>query len=159
MVIQTLSQKLQSIVKKMKYQLENSIIWICLNQNIIFSRGKKKKAGSSLGFTHSEETKALFRKIRQDRVISEEEKTRASKMYLYRSKESKEQDIERLLKLNAAKSYPVEVMNVLTNEKTLYSSLSKAAPELGVARSTITRALKNKTLIKEIYRISYVNKE
>ena len=80
-----------------------------------------KKAGSNLGFKHSEFTKAKFREIAQNKIISEEEKARVSKIYLSRKKESKLNDIERLLKLNIAKSHAIEVINILTNEKALYS--------------------------------------
>ena len=117
-----------------------------------------KKAGSSLGFTHSVETKAKMKETHKNRIVSEEEKTRVSKMYIYRSKESKKKDIERLLELNVAKSHPIEVVNVVTKEKTFYPSIRQGASELGVHHSTIIRVLNSKKLLRATYRISYVNK-
>ena len=76
-----------------------------------------KKAGSRLGFKHSEATKAKFREIAKNRVITEEEKARVSKIHLYRSKESKEKRLERILELNAKRGHLIEVTNVFTNEK------------------------------------------
>lgn len=68
-----------------------------------------------------------MKKIGHDRVISDEVKARVSKLYIYRAKESKEKDLERLLELNAAKSHPIEVIDLSTNDKTVYSSLRQAA--------------------------------
>ena len=54
---------------------------------------------------------------------------------------------------------PIEVINVLTNEKTIYLSIREAASELGVAHTSIRRVLESKKLLKGIYRISYLSKD
>lgn len=53
--------------------------------------------------------------------------------------------------------HPIEVVNVSTNEKTLYPSIRQAASELGVAHVSIMRVLISKKLLKATYRISYAS--
>jgi group I intron endonuclease len=106
------------------------------------------KAGSRLGFKHSEETKALFSKVRKEMEYSEEHKYRISKMYLYRTPESRVKDIERLLKFNEAKSHPIEVIDLSTNEKKSYPSVRQAASELAISKNTIRKYLKSQKVYK-----------
>jgi hypothetical protein len=106
----------------------------------------------------SEETKVKLRKIAKNRVLSEERKAMVSKMHLSRSKESKERDKERLLKFSQAMSRPVRVINVLTAETTIYSSISQAAKGIGVYPNAVRSALQNERLIKNTYKPSYENK-
>lgn len=128
------------------------------------------KANSRLGSKHSEETKALFSKVRKEMEYSDEHKFRISKMYLYRTQESRVKDIERLLKFNEAKSHPIpwilqdpkdpggiEVMNISTNEKTIYPSIRQAAAsELSFSKNTIRKYLKSKEVYKS-YKFAYTN--
>ena len=116
------------------------------------------RAGSSLGFTHSEETIAKFKETRKNKVYSEEEKARVSKMNLLRSEELRQKDRERVLEWNVAKSFPIEVTNVVTGQKTVYPSIRQGASELGAAHTSVRQALKSKSLLKKTYKITYVNK-
>jgi len=45
------------------------------------------------GRNHSEETKKRISETHKNKIISEEEKARVSKIHLYRSKESREKDL------------------------------------------------------------------
>ena len=116
-----------------------------------------KIAGSRLGHVLSENTKAKMRLQGKKRIYSEEHIDRMSKLYLLRSKESREKDKERMLNLNISKSHPIEVINVSTNEKTNYPSIRQAATELDVAPISIRRNLLSKKLLRGVYKISYVN--
>ena len=118
-----------------------------------------KKAGSSIGFVHSEYTITKFRETRKNKVYSDKEKARISKLHLYRSSESRQKDRERLIEFNIAKSHPIEIINVFSSQKTFYSSIRQAASELNVAHTSIRRAINGKRLLKATYKISYVNKK
>jgi hypothetical protein len=107
----------------------------------------------------TEETKAKLSEIAKNRVLTEETKARVSKMHTYRSKESKEKDVERLKEFSRARSRPVEVTNVLTNETIIYSSISQAASGLDVYPNSVRNALKSGKLIKKTYKTSYVSKD
>lgn len=61
-----------------------------------------KKAGSSLGFTHSEETKAKMKEARKNQIFSEETRAKIRANNLNRSEELKEKDRARLRELNLA---------------------------------------------------------
>jgi group I intron endonuclease len=116
-----------------------------------------KFEGSSLGHLHSSETRAKFIEIAKNKYYSEEEKARVSTLYAYRSKESKIKDKERMLKFSKAKSQSVEVLNTLTNEITIFESIRQAAEKLGCAHTSVRGVLKNKNLLKGIYKINYIN--
>jgi hypothetical protein len=63
----------------------------------------------------------------------------------------------RLLEFNLSKGHSIEVINVSTNQKTLYPTVRQAASELGVSHLSVLRVLKSKKLIKATYRINYAN--
>lgn len=117
-----------------------------------------KIAGSSLGYKHTNETLDKFKERTKNRIYSEEEKARAAKLNIYRSLESKIKDKERILEINKAKSHSIEVLNTLTNEKAIYTSIREAAENIGCAHVSILRVLKSKNLLKGIYKINYVDK-
>lgn len=117
-----------------------------------------KKAGSSLGFVHSEETIAKFKEIAKNRVYSEEGRAKFGALALNRSEELKVKYRAHLLKLNQSKRDLVEVVNNFTNEKAIYPTLRQAASELGTTHVTVLRYLKSQKLFKETYKFSYVNK-
>ena len=77
-----------------------------------------QKAGSPLGYKHTEETMVKLREIAKNRNELLEERARVGKMHSYRTEESKEKARERILEINRIKARSVEVTNVLTNEKT-----------------------------------------
>lgn len=114
-----------------------------------------KKAGSSLGFRHSPATIAKFIEARQNIVVSDETRAKLSENNLNRSKEYKEENKARLLKLNLAKGHPVEVLNITTKEKTIYPTVRQAASALNVSHVTVLRTLKSQKLLKGLFEISY----
>jgi group I intron endonuclease len=87
-----------------------------------------KVAGSTLGYKHSEETKAKFktRKLAADQL----EKLRAHLTELNRTERQKLAARERMLKINEAKGLKVEVIDLRTNETLIYNSLRKTAEAL-----------------------------
>lgn len=113
-----------------------------------------KKAGSPLGFKHSEETISKWKLIRKNMTYSDEHKLRISKLSLFRSDNSRKKDIERLNLINFNKGFPIEVENVLTGEKIKYPSIRKAASELKFSTHTIRKYLKNKETYKKTYKFS-----
>lgn len=115
-----------------------------------------KKAGSSLGFKHSEETIAKFKEISKNRIYSEERKAKFASLNLNRPEEFKERLRARLLELNINKGHQIEVINVSTNETTLYSTRRQAASALDNSHTTIRRHLKSKKLFKGTYKLSKV---
>jgi len=114
------------------------------------------KAGSSLGFVHSEKTIAKFKEIRKNRIYSEELKAKFAALNLNRSEEFKERQRAHMLELNLKKGHQIEVTNVSTNETTVYSSTRQAASALETSHNTIRRYLKSKELFKETYKFSKV---
>lgn len=118
-----------------------------------------KKAGSTLGFRHSDETIAKFRETRKNRVFSEETRGKLTENNLNRSVEYKEKLRARLLELNLAKGHEVEVTNILTNEKTIYPTIRQAAKEIGVAHVSVMRVIESKKILKATYKISYTNNQ
>ena len=118
-----------------------------------------KKAGSTLGFRHSDETIAKFRETRKNRVFSEETRGKLTENNLNRSVEYKEKLRARLLELNLAKGHEVEVTNILTNEKTIYPTIRQASKEIGVAHVSVRRVIESKKILKATYKISYTNNQ
>lgn len=98
-----------------------------------------KKAGSSFGFKHSEETKAKFR---ARRYTDEQKAERLKKLKIHN--ENPEQK-ERLNRIHAIQSKKLQVFNNLNNETTVYSSISEAAKVLGIYQASISLYLKNKS--------------
>jgi group I intron endonuclease len=94
-----------------------------------------KIAGSLLGFKHSEETLAKF----QGRNLTANQKAKLSEHLknLNNSQKAK----EHLKKLISLKSHKVEILDTLTNETRVYSSVSEAGRAIASAE-TVRRALK-----------------
>lgn len=122
-------------------------------------------AGSSLGVIPSEETKMKISKALKGRSLLEETKEKMSEVR--KGKKLSEKTKKLLSELNKGKTSPfkgrnhsedtkqkmsialgskVEVLNVDTNETTLYPSNSKAAIVLGCSEFTIRYYIKNKKL-------------
>jgi len=114
------------------------------------------KAGSSLGFKHSESTIAKFKEIGNSRVYSEERKAKFAALNLNRSEEFNKRRLEQILELNLKKGHSLEVINVLTNETTLYSTIRQAASALEISHTTIRRYLKSNELFKGTYKFRKV---
>jgi DNA-binding transcriptional regulator YhcF (GntR family) len=53
-----------------------------------------------------------------------------------------------LLKFNEAKSHPIEVIDLSTNEKKSYPSVRQAASELAISKNTIRKYLKSQKVYK-----------
>jgi group I intron endonuclease len=119
-----------------------------------------KKAGSSLGYTHSEETRAKMKEAYYSKVrtLSEEARAKIRESNRNRSEGLKEKDRARMLEYSLAKAHSIEVTNVLTNEKTIYPTVRQAATGIGVSHVSVLRALASKKLIKATHSVSYVSK-
>ena len=109
-----------------------------------------KKAGSSLGFKHSEETLARFKK----RVWSPEYKAAFAKSKLGNTN-SKFQKI----------SIKLEVFDTFTQSKIVYSSIREAAKAIGCVPSSITKIIQKfqttgvQKLLKKRYIITQITKD
>lgn len=114
-----------------------------------------KIAGSPLGVKHSEATKIKMRVSGKSRIYSDEHIKRIKKMFLLRSAKSRNKDVERLLEINKDKGHPVEVLNIITNEKIIYYSLRKAESELKMSRRTIVKYVENQKIYRKTYKFSY----
>jgi len=89
-------------------------------------------AGSTLGYKHSEESLKKMRNfILSDEVLAK--KKLATK------------------NATAARSIPILVKNIKTNETSEYVSLSAASNAIGVTKSAVSQALLNNTIIKKTY--------
>jgi len=115
------------------------------------------KAGSSLGFKHSEETKQKMSESRIGHKPSEEtkQKMRDALLGIKRSnsgsfKKGHKHTEETLAKL----SQKIEVQDLETGTKNNYSSLAEAARALGIHQSTITNYFIRKN--KKPYKGRYV---
>jgi len=112
-----------------------------------------KKAGSLLGFKHSEETLEKFknREVSEitknnlsiaatGRVLTEEEKEKISISRLGKSlsPETRSKISEGMTKLIGI---PIIVKNLETNEEIEYVNLTEAAKSLGVSRTAVKKAL------------------
>lgn len=98
------------------------------------------KAGSTLGYKHTEETKAKFK----SRVISPEHRLKIKKhiAFLTSSDEHKKRSKIRMLKMNEAKGILVEVFDTKTEEIKKYPSIRKAAEAIGCVHRTVLLAIK-----------------
>lgn len=121
-----------------------------------------KTAGSSLGYTHSEETLAKFKA----RSLTPEQKAN-SLVHLKihnSSPEQREKSIKRI-EYNNSKGQRVEVLDTISNETTLYTTIRQAAKAIGCVHGTILladKAFKEKgvsRLVKKIYRVQIVKDE
>lgn len=93
-----------------------------------------KIAGSTLGYKHSQESIEKMRNI----ILSDEVRERKT-----------------LATVNASEAnrLPISVKNIITNEITMYLSLTEAGKALGVSRSAVSQALLHNRLIKKTYKL------
>jgi group I intron endonuclease len=97
-----------------------------------------KIAGSSLGYTHTEETLAKF-KARS--LTPEQKANNLEHLKIHNSStEQREKSRERLLEYNKSKGQVVEVLDTISNETTLYSTILQAAEAIGCVHGTILLA-------------------
>ena len=97
-------------------------------------------AGSSLGYKHKEDTLKKFKA----RKITSEHKTKLIKhlLSLTSSDEHKERSRQRMLKINKAKGFHLEVFDLETKETFTYFSIREAANNLGCTHSSISYVIK-----------------
>jgi hypothetical protein len=112
----------EDLLKKEQYYLDT----LKPEYNIV------ETAGSTLGYKHSEES---LKKMR-DFILSDE--VLAKKKLATKN-------------ATAAKSIPILVKNIKSNEISEYVSLSAAGNAIGVTRDAVSKALYNKTIIKKTY--------
>lgn len=138
---------------------------------------KIQMAKSKLGFTHSEETKALMSNLAQNRIFSDITRSRLSF-----ARKGKKLSLETLTKMSEAKlgikrpkdtvdkikayqstrvKQPVSGINLSvtdlnTNETVIYESVRKAAVALGTSHTTIRNCLKCNKPFKERYLLMMV---
>lgn len=122
-----------------------------------------KMTGSSLGYTHTEETLAKFKA----RSLTPEQKAN-SLVHLKihnSSPEQREKYRKRILEYNNSKGQRVELLDTISNETTLYTTIRQAAKAIGCVHGTILladKAFKEKgvsRLVKKIYRVKIVKDE
>ncbi len=94
-----------------------------------------EKAGSTLGYKHTEESLAKMRNF----VLSDEvRKIKASST----------------ANASAANRVPIIVENIKTNEVSEYISMTEARKVLGVHKNAVGQAISNSRLIKKTYRVT-----
>lgn len=152
----------------LKYDYSNFKLEECCDSKVLIAREQEyldyylpeynilRKAGSCLGFVHSQETIAKFKEISKNRVYSEERKAKLARFNLNRTEEFKKKRLIQLLDLNMKKGHQIEVFNISTNEKNLYSSIRQAASALNISHNTIKRHLESGKLFKCTHRFSKV---
>lgn len=94
-----------------------------------------EKAGSTLGYKHTEDSLAKMRNF----VLSDEVKKRKASATANAS---------------AANRIAIIVENIKTNEVKEYISMTEASKVLGVHRNAVSQAVLNNRLIKKTYRIT-----
>ena len=98
------------------------------------------RAGSSLGYKHTEETLVKFK----DRKFTPEHKAKLAKhlLSLSDSDDHKERSRQRMLKINELKGFHVEVLDLETEKTSIYASFREAAKAIGCTHSSISYAVK-----------------
>lgn len=94
-----------------------------------------KVAGSTLGYKHSPESIAKMRAI----VLSADDRARKALS---------------TGAATAARRMSILVTNTITNEKMIFYSLTEGGKALGVSKTAISLALREKRLLKKVYLIS-----
>lgn len=98
-----------------------------------------KKAGSSLGYKHTEETRAKMSASQSARMFSDEHIARSRK-HMIKFNSTPEQKLkarEYMLNLNEKKGITVEVLDLETDSITTYTSIRKAAEALNCAKNAL----------------------
>lgn len=106
-----------------------------------------KIAGSSLGFKYSEETKAKMKvrsKKQQENLknLQLDPEYRAKNLEHLKRLHSSPEHLEHLKRIHSIQSHQVSVLDTLTDQVTVYPSISAAARAIGCADGTIRNALK-----------------
>jgi group I intron endonuclease len=112
-----------------------------------------EKAGSSLGYKHTEETKYKMRVRAKGRIFSAEIRAKLRESAINRTDETKAKYRAHLAILNLSKGKEVKVTNIETKTTTVFESIRKAAIELNTNHSTLRRCILNQNLFKDIYEI------
>ena len=89
-----------------------------------------EKAGSSLGYKHTEETKYKMSVRAKGRVFSAEHRAKLRESAINRTDETKVKNRAHMGILNLSKGKKVEVTNIGTKITTVFESIRKAAKEL-----------------------------
>lgn len=97
-----------------------------------------EKAGSTLGYTHTEESLTKRRNF----VLSDEVKLRKA---------------HSTANASAANRVPIIVKNIKTQEVTEYNSMTEASKVLGVHKNAVGQAISNNRLIKKTFQITKKN--
>lgn len=109
-----------------------------------------KKAGSSLGYKHREDTIQYMKTLH---LIDENVKNNRIKARLG-YKVSQETRLKNSLATTALIGIPVVVKNINTGQETEYINLTEAAKALGVSRTAVKKALDLNKCLKKTYTIS-----
>jgi len=126
-----------------------------------------QKAGSSLGFKHSEKTLNFYRNERKvseetrknlslaarGRILTEEDKDKISKKRsgIKLSEETKAKISTTTISLIGV---PVLVRNINTQAEIEYKSLTEASKAIGVSRTAVAKALSSGKLLNKLYIIT-----
>ena len=107
----------------------------------LLSIAKKGMNNPNFGKTHSKETKALITLAKLGKsVLSETMKS----------------------KMSVDRGTSLKVLDLITNETSIYSSITKAAEAMGVSQASISKRFKNMTrnsfIIKKRYKVEKVEK-
>lgn len=109
-----------------------------------------KKAGSSLGYRHREDT---IERMKTLHLIDENVKNNRIKARLG-YKVSEETRLKNSRATTALIGIPVVVKNINTGQETEYVNLTEAAKDIGVSRTAVKKALDLNKCLKKIYVIS-----
>ena len=106
-----------------------------------------KLAGSSLGFKYSEETKAKMkvRSLEQQEQLKNLQlnpEYRAKNLEHLKRLHSSPEHLEHLNRIHSIQSHQVSVLDTLTDQVTVYPSISAAARAIGCVDGTIRSTLK-----------------
>ncbi len=134
-----------------------------------------KIAGSTLGFKHSENTKAKIKAKMKTRIWTEEHKAKrlehlkrlhsseeykAKRLEILNIRNASKEHLEQLKRLKLHNSKEVVVFDTLNNNNTttVYPSIAEAAKSMGCTSSAIVKALKdqekgNNRLVKKRYMV------
>jgi group I intron endonuclease len=122
-----------------------------------------KIAGSNLGYIHTENTLAKMRDSRLN--LTEEQKAKViSHLKIHNaSSDQVEKSRQRLIDYNKSKGVSVEILDITTNEVSIYSSLREAAYALGCVHGTILLAERRQqkggsNLIKKRYLVKIIRR-
>jgi len=157
----------------LKYKKENFAVLIVEHVNIenLFVRetyyithllpyyNVLKQGYSSLGYKHTENTKQMLRELAQNRTHSDENKTLIFKALVGENNPfyNKAHSEESKIKIIESKSiYPVYIYNSFKKLLVIYPSVTTLAKSINSNNSTVTNYIKNKTLFRGEWYLSYL---